>query len=158
MSWTILQASLVPSQVYEAKVRSLVVPEDGAVYGGIPSELSLPATWTSHEGSLTPQICQMMTNILIYRVYSDQHHLLFAVFPPAAAWSPNTLIYCFIGIFVATVFYTIYCAVTACRRFVLDSFLMWKFRPFINGFILNEQEGDSVGGLDPVSRQKQDHV
>ncbi|TNM96711.1 hypothetical protein fugu_014867 [Takifugu bimaculatus] len=85
VSWNILQASLVPSQVYQVKVRSLVVPEDGAIYGGIPSELSLPATWTSHE----------------------------------AAWSPNTLIYCFIAMFVATVFYTIYCAVTACQRRVI---------------------------------------
>lgn len=79
--------------------------------------------------------------------------------PPAAAWSPNTLIYCFIAMFVATVFYTIYCAVTACQRFVLYSFLTWRFRPrVINGLVLNGQEGDSVGGLDPISRQKQDHV
>lgn len=84
MSWNILQASLVPSQVYQVKVRSLVVPKDRAIYGGIPSELSLPATWTSHEGSLTPQICRMTANItflLPYCVYSDQHHFLCAVFP-----------------------------------------------------------------------------
>lgn len=84
MSWNILQASLVPSQVYQVKVRSLVVPGDGAVYEGIPSELSLPATWTSHEGSVPPQICRMTTNItflLTYCVYSDQHHFPCAVFP-----------------------------------------------------------------------------
>lgn len=38
---------------------------------------------------LTPQICQMMTNILIYRVYSDQHHFLFAVFPRQTPGHPT---------------------------------------------------------------------
>lgn len=52
MSFNIPQASLVPSQKYQVKVRSLVVPGDGAIYGGVPSEWSVAATWTSHRGTL----------------------------------------------------------------------------------------------------------
>ncbi|CAJ1075950.1 cytokine receptor common subunit beta isoform X1 [Xyrichtys novacula] len=35
------------------------------------------------------------------------------------AWSPDTLIYCSIGAFVATVFLTLYCTIPACRRKVV---------------------------------------
>lgn len=52
MSFNILQASLVPSQEYQVKVRSLVVPGDESIYGGIPSEWSGAATWTSREGTV----------------------------------------------------------------------------------------------------------
>lgn len=52
MSFNIQQASLVPSQEYQVKVRSLVVPGDESIYRGIPSEWSCVATWTSHEGTL----------------------------------------------------------------------------------------------------------
>uniref|UniRef100_A0A8C9Y2D9 Fibronectin type-III domain-containing protein n=1 Tax=Sander lucioperca TaxID=283035 RepID=A0A8C9Y2D9_SANLU len=55
MSLSILDASLVPSQRYQVRVRSLVVP---AHYNGIPSEWTDPVEWTSHEAtwSLTTQI------------------------------------------------------------------------------------------------------
>lgn len=52
MSFNILQASLVPSQEYQVKVRTLVVPGDKSIYGGVPSEWSGAVTWTSHEGTL----------------------------------------------------------------------------------------------------------
>lgn len=53
--------------------------------------------------------------------------------PPAATWSPTTLIYLSISMFVATVFFMIYCAVIACQRCVLYAFLTWRFfGPFVN--------------------------
>lgn len=56
MTYNILQASLVPSQEYRVKVRSLVVAGDGSGYAGIPSEWSIAVTWTSHAGTLlSPQ-------------------------------------------------------------------------------------------------------
>lgn len=54
MSFNILQASLVPSQEYQVKVRAVVAPGDESIYGGTPSEWSDAATWTSHEGTLLP--------------------------------------------------------------------------------------------------------
>lgn len=48
MSLNILGASLAPSQRYQVKVRSLVVP---AHYKGIPSEWTDPVEWTSHDAS-----------------------------------------------------------------------------------------------------------
>lgn len=49
MSLSILGASLAPSQRYQVKVRSLVVPDN---YRGIPSEWTDPVDWTTHEGTL----------------------------------------------------------------------------------------------------------
>uniref|UniRef100_A0A3Q3VL98 Fibronectin type-III domain-containing protein n=1 Tax=Mola mola TaxID=94237 RepID=A0A3Q3VL98_MOLML len=51
MSLTILQNSLVPSQDYQVKVRSLVIQRKDSMYRGIPSEWTDPVTWTSHGGS-----------------------------------------------------------------------------------------------------------
>ncbi|KAK5885288.1 hypothetical protein CesoFtcFv8_019015 [Champsocephalus esox] len=48
MALMILGDSLVPSQLYQVKVRSLVVPD---LYQGVPSEWSPPVDWTSHEGN-----------------------------------------------------------------------------------------------------------
>ncbi|XP_071060194.1 LOW QUALITY PROTEIN: cytokine receptor common subunit beta [Pseudochaenichthys georgianus] len=55
MALMILGDSLVPSQLYQVKVRSLVVPD---LYQGVPSEWSPPVDWTSHEASwsVTKQI------------------------------------------------------------------------------------------------------
>ncbi|KAM7386532.1 hypothetical protein PAMA_009236 [Pampus argenteus] len=47
-SMTILDASLVPSQQYQVKVRSLVVQGEGSHYDGTPSEWTGPKDWTSH--------------------------------------------------------------------------------------------------------------
>lgn len=131
MTWKILQASLVPSQVYQVKVRSFVVPGDKSIYGGIPSEWSGPAIWTSHEGSVTPNpICPDLADV-IYCVYSEVNNIIYSVLPaPAATWSPSTLIYFFISMFAATFFFILYCAVTACQRSVLDAFLTWTLWPF----------------------------
>nr|XP_046271217.1 cytokine receptor common subunit beta isoform X2 [Scatophagus argus] len=85
MSMTILQSSLVPSQNYQVKVRSLVVPEEHSSYGGIPSEWSEPVNWTSHE----------------------------------ATWSLTTLMYLFVSVLVAAVFFTLYCTIPACQRRVI---------------------------------------
>ncbi|KAF3700440.1 Interleukin-3 receptor class 2 subunit beta [Channa argus] len=48
LSFTIPAMLLVPSQTYQVKVRSLVVPGEGPSYGGIPSEWTDPKEWTSH--------------------------------------------------------------------------------------------------------------
>ncbi|XP_037648266.1 cytokine receptor common subunit beta [Sebastes umbrosus] len=48
MSLSILGASLAPSQRYQVKVRSLVVPDN---YRGIPSEWTDPVDWTTHEAT-----------------------------------------------------------------------------------------------------------
>uniref|UniRef100_A0A665WSM0 Interleukin-3 receptor class 2 subunit beta-like n=1 Tax=Echeneis naucrates TaxID=173247 RepID=A0A665WSM0_ECHNA len=48
--------SLEPSQRYEAKVRSLVIPGEGHEYNGIPSKWTDPVDWTSHEDTCL-QIC-----------------------------------------------------------------------------------------------------
>lgn len=73
MTYNIPQASLVPSQEYRVKVRSLVVAGDRSNYGGIPSEWSIAATWTSHAGTLlspqTRQICQRTADMAIFLVY-----------------------------------------------------------------------------------------
>ncbi|XP_070837200.1 cytokine receptor common subunit beta [Chaetodon trifascialis] len=50
-SINILEASLVPSQQYQVKVRSLVVPGEDSIYGGLPSEWTNPVNWTSHEAT-----------------------------------------------------------------------------------------------------------
>lgn len=50
MSLTIPDSSLAPSQRYQVKVRSLLVPD--SVYKGIPSEWTQPVDWTSHEGTI----------------------------------------------------------------------------------------------------------
>ncbi|KAL3054136.1 hypothetical protein OYC64_006465 [Pagothenia borchgrevinki] len=50
MALMILGDSLVPSQLYRVKVRSLVVPN---LYQGVPSEWSPPADWTSHKATLS---------------------------------------------------------------------------------------------------------
>lgn len=52
MSLTIPDSSLAPSQRYQVKVRSLLVPD--SVYKGIPSEWTQPVDWTSHEASWSP--------------------------------------------------------------------------------------------------------
>ncbi|XP_074553078.1 cytokine receptor common subunit beta [Halichoeres trimaculatus] len=54
MSLTILDSSLVPSQCYRVKVRSLVDPGPDSTYGGIPSKWSDPVEWTSHEATWSP--------------------------------------------------------------------------------------------------------
>uniref|UniRef100_A0A4W6D309 Fibronectin type-III domain-containing protein n=1 Tax=Lates calcarifer TaxID=8187 RepID=A0A4W6D309_LATCA len=77
--------ALVPSQHYQVKVRSLVIPGKGIKYEGIPSEWTDPVDWTSH----------------------------------AATWSLTTLIYVLISVFVATVFFTLYCTIPACKRKVV---------------------------------------
>lgn len=51
MSLTILQNSLVPSQDYQVKVRSLVIQRKDSMFRGIPSEWTDPVTWTSHGGT-----------------------------------------------------------------------------------------------------------
>ncbi|XP_032393924.1 cytokine receptor common subunit beta isoform X1 [Etheostoma spectabile] len=79
MSLSILDSSLVPSQRYQVRVRSLIVPTH---YKGIPSKWTDPVEWTSHE----------------------------------ATWSVTTLIYFIIGMFVATVFLTLYRTIPACQR------------------------------------------
>ncbi|XP_006798149.1 cytokine receptor common subunit beta [Neolamprologus brichardi] len=48
-SWTILRKCLAPLQVYQVKVRSLVVPGSGSEYKGIPSEWTDPVEWTTNE-------------------------------------------------------------------------------------------------------------
>ncbi|XP_054463393.1 cytokine receptor common subunit beta isoform X2 [Anoplopoma fimbria] len=50
-SLSILGASLAPSQRYQVKVRSLVVPTN---YEGIPSEWTDPVDWTSQEAIWSP--------------------------------------------------------------------------------------------------------
>lgn len=52
VSLTILETSLDPSQDYQVKVRSLAVPRERSIYGGIPSEWTDPVGWTSHKGTL----------------------------------------------------------------------------------------------------------
>ncbi|XP_041813080.1 cytokine receptor common subunit beta isoform X2 [Chelmon rostratus] len=55
-SLNILVASLAPSQRYQVKVRSLIVPGEDSIYGGIPSEWTDPVDWTSTTWSLTTLI------------------------------------------------------------------------------------------------------
>lgn len=75
MTYNIPQASLVPSQEYRVKVRTLVVAGDRSDYGGIPSEWSIAVTWTSHAGTLLSpqtrhaQICQRTAHMTIFLVY-----------------------------------------------------------------------------------------
>ncbi|XP_041634329.1 cytokine receptor common subunit beta isoform X2 [Cheilinus undulatus] len=54
MSWSILQSSLIPSQLYKVRVRSLVDPGEDFMYEGIPSEWTNPVDWTSHEATWSP--------------------------------------------------------------------------------------------------------
>lgn len=49
-SMSILGDSLSPLQDYQVQVRSLVVPGEGSHYKGIPSEWTIPVTWTSKQG------------------------------------------------------------------------------------------------------------
>lgn len=88
MTYNIPQASLVPSQKYWVKVRSLVVAGDSSDYGGIQSEWSIAVTWTSHAGTLLPpqichaQICQRTADItifLVYCVYAVVNHIISSV-------------------------------------------------------------------------------
>ncbi|XP_011476759.1 cytokine receptor common subunit beta isoform X1 [Oryzias latipes] len=50
-SMSILGDSLSPLQDYQVQVRSLVVPGEGSHYKGIPSEWTIPVTWTSKQAS-----------------------------------------------------------------------------------------------------------
>uniref|UniRef100_H3C1A8 Fibronectin type-III domain-containing protein n=1 Tax=Tetraodon nigroviridis TaxID=99883 RepID=H3C1A8_TETNG len=50
-SFNIPQDSLVPSQKYHVKVRSLVLPGEESTFRGIPSQWSSAATWTSNEAT-----------------------------------------------------------------------------------------------------------
>ncbi|XP_035511668.1 cytokine receptor common subunit beta isoform X2 [Morone saxatilis] len=50
-SLTILDASLVPSQHYQVKVRSLIVSEKDSKFRGIPSEWTKPVAWISHKAT-----------------------------------------------------------------------------------------------------------
>lgn len=52
--WTIPDTSLVPSQRYRVKIRSLVDPKPDFTYKGVPSEWSEPVEWTSHEATWSP--------------------------------------------------------------------------------------------------------
>nr|XP_057905733.1 cytokine receptor common subunit beta isoform X2 [Doryrhamphus excisus] len=47
-SVSILDSSLSPSQHHQVRVRSLVIPGEGLLYEGSPSEWTEPVYWTSH--------------------------------------------------------------------------------------------------------------
>lgn len=65
-SWTILGKSLAPLQVYQVKVRSLVVPGSGSKYEGIPSEWTDPVEWTTNEvWSPTTLIYTFITAVVV---------------------------------------------------------------------------------------------
>ncbi|XP_026209475.1 cytokine receptor common subunit beta isoform X2 [Anabas testudineus] len=81
--------SLVPSQQYQVKVRSLVDPGYGSTYEGIPSEWTEPKNWTSHSTALTE------------------------------AWSVTNFLYFLISVFVAVVFLIFYCSFPSCQRRII---------------------------------------
>ncbi|XP_071330328.1 cytokine receptor common subunit beta isoform X2 [Trachinotus anak] len=53
MPLTLLGESLAPSQQYQVKVRSLVLPGQGSEYKGIPSEWTDPVDWTTHAATFS---------------------------------------------------------------------------------------------------------
>uniref|UniRef100_A0A8C4DT71 Fibronectin type-III domain-containing protein n=1 Tax=Dicentrarchus labrax TaxID=13489 RepID=A0A8C4DT71_DICLA len=53
-SLPILDASLVPSQRYQVKVRTLIVFEKDSNFRGIPSEWTKPVAWISHKATWSP--------------------------------------------------------------------------------------------------------
>ncbi|XP_040917904.1 cytokine receptor common subunit beta [Toxotes jaculatrix] len=62
--------SLAPSQRYQVRVRSLVIPGEGMKFEGIPSEWTDPVEWTSHAAtwSLTTLI-YVLISVLVATVF-----------------------------------------------------------------------------------------
>ncbi|KAI4822241.1 hypothetical protein KUCAC02_007800 [Chaenocephalus aceratus] len=89
-------------QLYQVKVRSLVVPD---LYQGVPSEWSPPVDWTSHEGTLQHAYKHCPH---VYETYTHHSHLV-----------RKKLIYVTISVFVTTVVLGLYFSIPACQRRVI---------------------------------------
>ncbi|XP_061557508.1 cytokine receptor common subunit beta isoform X2 [Phycodurus eques] len=71
-SVSILGPSLSPSQHHRVQVRSVVIPGQGSLYEGSPSEWSEPADWTSHAATwpltTTVYFCLSATVAIIFLI------------------------------------------------------------------------------------------
>ncbi|KAM9784195.1 cytokine receptor common subunit beta [Syngnathus typhle] len=67
---SILGASLSPSQRHRVQVRSVVIPGEGSLYEGIPSEWTEPEGWTSHAATWsTSTIVYFCTGVAVIIVF-----------------------------------------------------------------------------------------
>ncbi|XP_058510502.1 cytokine receptor common subunit beta [Solea solea] len=69
-SLTLQEASLIPSQHYKVKVRSLVVPGHGSRYEGLPSEWTHPKDWVSNAATWSfTTIIYVLISVVVTAVF-----------------------------------------------------------------------------------------
>ncbi|KAG7239457.1 hypothetical protein INR49_028928, partial [Caranx melampygus] len=80
-------ASLAPSQQYQVKVRSLVVPGYGSKYKGTPSEWSKPVKWTTQGATFSlPTFVYVVISVLVVIVFFTLYYTIPACRRRVVVW------------------------------------------------------------------------